>query len=363
MNSPSRNEPTTLTSRVPHGKPLVELVPGEQAQRRARRRRRARPAAGSLVAAPRPRSPAGASGLDEPAAPARPRPGRRPGCPGGTPAASRASPGGEQGPGLLGVRRQRGVAARARPGRAPAASTGLPAYGDRAPAAAPAANDPLTLIANVVHGKPAPSGNELAERPAGHRPERAAERDRGEQPRRGSGLHETLLRRGWPRRNRATPAAGSPAALADELAEEPALELRAARGCGPATAAAASRQNSSARSSSSRNRPMRGRAVSAWHRDVEVGRLAPAAQRLVDLVGADALAQLAVERRRRGRRGSWPAGSRSRGPGPAAAPRGAARGSARWKPKKSAQRHAVQLDLDVARRPARAAASRVGERR
>ncbi len=90
VNSPSRNDPTTLTSRVPHGKPWSSQCPASRrsgAPTPAPRATRS----GVTRCPPRPRRPAGPAGWRG-GAPPRPRPGRRPGCRGGTPRRGRRRP-------------------------------------------------------------------------------------------------------------------------------------------------------------------------------------------------------------------------------------------------------------------------------
>ena len=122
---------------------------------------------------------------------------------------------------LLGVRRQRGEAAE-QPGPERERQQLRVGGRRRTPAGRRAANEPTTLIANVVHGKPAPSG---AARPAASAARRR--RRRRPPPPRPLSVGRTGgspdAGRGPARVRRATPA-GFALHLAHELAEEPVLE-------------------------------------------------------------------------------------------------------------------------------------------
>ena len=128
---------------------------------------------------------------------------------------------------------------RARPGPSAAASAGWRRTAAEGRQQRPAASEPVTLIANVVHGKPVAVGHRVAQRPAQRAAERAADghRDAAAAGADAQG-HETLWCRARWSRASSHDSGGSPLRLPDELAEEPGLEPRAAPACGPATAAA-----------------------------------------------------------------------------------------------------------------------------
>ena len=257
-----------------------------------------------------------------------------------------------------GQRPERGTPRRGPGGRRPAGARPCSAYADsvvkppsspgpRATAASSArrrttanagsrasANEPTTLIANVVHGKPAPSGTSSPSRQRRTAPPAppAATTATAHGGRRTDGSPDA----GAARLGRVGPRQRCFALLlADELAEEPVLEvpllgrpgqreqpLLAAEGVGEVEQLEEAADRRGGRCAACRPAgrsvccpPLRRRSRSARRRCPRAGR---------------------GRASRTGRRGSWRAGSRTRGRARAGAPRGAARGSGPGTPRNSA---------------------------